>query len=64
MTKLLTIEDVAGRLCISKTTAWRLINRGDFPASMRVGWSRRWAESVVEDWLRARCPELEAGARA
>ncbi len=58
MTRLLTIGEVAERLSISKATAWRLIEQGDFPASLRIGWSRRWAESVVEDWLRERCPAL------
>jgi excisionase family DNA binding protein len=44
---LLTAADVAATLCVSRTTVWRLVKRGDLP-TIRIGGSVRYAQKDVE----------------
>jgi predicted DNA-binding transcriptional regulator AlpA len=53
--RLLTRREVALLLHVSATTVARLERRGDFPPARLVSpRCRRWAESEVLAWLRAR----------
>jgi len=49
--ELLTIEKVA-RLCgVTQRTLRRWMRDGIFPDGERVGGSRRWPRSLVNDWM-------------
>ncbi len=50
-TSLLTPEDVAARLQISKRQIHNLINDGDFPPPMKVGRLNRWRELDVDNYV-------------
>lgn len=50
--KLIRPTELANLLGISKVTLWRMENRGELPARIRI--SRRavgWKESDIEEWL-------------
>lgn len=47
---LQTSEQVAGRLCISVRTLWRMVKAGTFPGPVR--WNRklvRWKKTAVDE---------------
>lgn len=50
-TSLLTPEDVAARLQISKRQIHNLVNDGDFPPPMKVGRLNRWRELDVDNYV-------------
>ena len=47
---LLTVEEVAQRLGIGRTLAWRLVRSGDLP-SVRLGRLVRVPEGALQVWL-------------
>jgi prophage regulatory protein len=54
--RLLRIGEVATKVALSKTTIYRRIAVGTFPAGVSVGgWSHgvlsRWRKSEVNDWI-------------
>jgi excisionase family DNA binding protein len=51
-TKLMTMEDIANLLQVSKRTAQRLAEKDHFPPSIRLGRIRRWPADVILEWLR------------
>jgi excisionase family DNA binding protein len=52
-TSLLTPEDVAARLRISKRQIHNLINDGHFPLPMKIGRLNRWRALDVENYVDA-----------
>ena len=58
MDKILRIPEVVEVTGLSRTTIWRRVKSGDFPAPVRLGsmatWSVGWPESKVERWLDSR----------
>jgi excisionase family DNA binding protein len=50
MEKLLTLEEVADYLRLSKDTVYRLANTGKLPAS-KVGHQWRFRKEDVDQWL-------------
>lgn len=57
MTKLLTVDEVADRLGVTKDWVWAQARAGRIP-HVRLGRYRRFREEAIEEWLR----ELEAGS--
>lgn len=49
---LLTIDEVASYLKISKETVYKMAQRGDIPA-IKVGTQWRFESSAVDVWLRS-----------
>ncbi|WP_181378350.1 helix-turn-helix domain-containing protein [Teichococcus aestuarii] len=49
----LTLAQTAERLSIAYITAWRMVQRGDFPA-VRVGRSWRIEPDALRSWLDAK----------
>lgn len=55
MKRLLTYDDVAELLRLSKSSLRRLVRAGDFPEPLRVTPRRvAWTEDAVEEWLERR----------
>ncbi len=49
------VHDLVG---LSRSTVWRLVNVGQFPAPIKIG--RRavgWRASEIHDWLQSRTPK-------
>jgi excisionase family DNA binding protein len=53
MEALLTIEEVAAYLKVSKETVYKMAQRGEVPA-LKVGTQWRFERSAIEEWLRSR----------
>ena len=59
---LLTIEEVADRIRLSKPTIYKLIRRGQFPRQLRLCENKvAWLEREVEGWVAARADARVAG---
>ena len=56
MDRLLTRREVQGRLSVSRTTIYRLIENDDsFPRPLKLGGSTlRWREEAVTAWIDSR----------
>jgi excisionase family DNA binding protein len=60
--RLLTVDEVAARLNVSRFTVWRLRDQGSFPRPIKIGGSSRWQRSDVEEFIAAsRCPPGDTG---
>lgn len=55
--QLLKIEDVAGRLRLSRSQIYEMIGRGEIP-SLVLGRSRRVREADLDQFIRERAEEL------
>lgn len=63
-TLLLSADELAAMLSISKRSLWRLRSAGQLPRPVQLGGSTRWRRIEVEEWVAAGCPSLtdwEAG---
>lgn len=52
MTSLLTVEDAARRLAVSRTTAYGLVAAGQL-RSVKIGKCRRVPDTAVDDFIAA-----------
>ena len=51
MSRILLLKEVVARTGKSRTTLWRDVRAGRFPAPVRVGRNRiGWLESEITDW--------------
>jgi len=53
---MMTADELAETLCISKRQVWRLKAKGDLPKPVNIGTSVRWRRSDVLEWIAAGCP--------
>jgi len=53
---LVTPDQLAVWLQVSKRSLWRLKSAGQLPAPIRLRKAVRWRVSDIEDWLAAGCP--------
>lgn len=51
--RLLTVDDVAAQLNVSRYTVWRLRDQGKFAREIKIGSSSRWEQSDVEAYIAA-----------
>ena len=52
---LLTIDEVAEKLNVSRSTAYRAVREADFPERKRLSASTvRWLESEIDAWIHSR----------
>jgi excisionase family DNA binding protein len=51
VSELLTLEEVAQRLHVSRTTCWRLVRNGDLPSVRITGSVRRVDSDDLEAWI-------------
>lgn len=53
--RLLTIDEVAEKLNVSRSTAYRTVRDADFPERKRLSASTvRWLESEIDAWLHSK----------
>ncbi len=53
---LITAEELAALLGISKRTVWRLKSEGRLPEPVRLARSVRWRYNEVVEWIDNGCP--------
>jgi prophage regulatory protein len=53
---LLTAEQLAATLQVSKRTLWRMRSAGQMPRPIRIGGVVRWRRDEVAAWIAAGCP--------
>ena len=58
MSLLLSAEQLARLLQVSKRTLWRLRSAGRLPEPLVLGCSVRWRAAEIESWVLAGCPTL------
>ena len=51
---LLTQNEVAERLKVSKPTLWRMRKKADFPQPIYPGGHPKWDQAEIEAWLASR----------
>lgn len=54
--RMITIDELATILGMSKRTVWRLLAAEEIPEPIRLGGSTRWPLAEVESWIAAGCP--------
>lgn len=55
--RLLKVNDVIANCAISRATLYRLIAKGEFPASRQISPNGRavaWLKSDIEEWIESR----------
>ena len=64
--EMLRIKEVMKMVGLSRTTIWRRIKSGDFPARRRLGGPNTrvvgWLRADIEDWLASRRPVGDAAS--
>ena len=55
----LTAAQITSAFGICRSGIFALMNRGEFPAGIKIGRSRRWALSDIQAWLKRK--EQEGG---
>jgi prophage regulatory protein len=52
--RLIRLQEVISRTCLSRTEIYRRIAAGTFPTNIRVGLRAvAWSESEIDDWIRS-----------
>ena len=60
--RMLTVAEVSRVTSLSRTTLYRMVERGQFPAPRRISAARvAWRESVVQAWLPVGNEAVEQG---
>ena len=62
-TQLLTVDDVASLLQVSKRTIWRMRSCRQLPLPVKVGGGVRWRQCDIESWIADGCPTYEPIAK-
>ncbi|WP_437186684.1 helix-turn-helix transcriptional regulator [Planctomicrobium sp. SH668] len=55
---LLTVDDLAAVLKVSKRTIWRMRSCCQLPKPVKVGGGVRWRKSDIDAWIAQGCPTL------
>lgn len=61
--RLISAEQLALMLGISKRTLWRLRSAGRLPQSVRLGGSVRWPRDLICAWIEDGCPTTSIANR-
>ena len=58
--QLLDVQAVAEMLGCSTRHVYRLNDRGEMPANVKLGALVRWSKLAIEEWIAAACPSSRA----
>jgi len=58
-TLLISAEELATILGMSKRTVWRLLSAGRLPPPVHLGKSTRWRLNDIHRWVESGCPETD-----
>lgn len=63
--RLITMDEVLDRVCMSKSQLYRMINAGEFPKSVPVGEHRiGFVDAEVNTWIEQRIKMRDEGVGA
>jgi predicted DNA-binding transcriptional regulator AlpA len=57
---LISADDLAHLLGVSKRQIWRLRSRGDLIEPIKIGSTTRWPLDAVREWIAVGCPRPNA----
>ena len=57
---MMTADELANTLQISKRQVWRLKAKGAIPKPVKIGTSVRWKRSDILEWIDAGCPVVSS----
>ena len=57
---LISAEELANLLSVSKRHVWRLLSRGDLIEPIKIGSTTRWPLDAVREWITTGCPRPTA----
>jgi excisionase family DNA binding protein len=57
---LISAEELANLLGLSKRHVWRLLSRGDLIKPIKIGSTTRWPLDAVREWITVGCPRPNA----
>ena len=57
---LISAEELANLLGVSKRHVWRLLSRGDLIEPIKIGSTTRWPLDAVREWIATGCPRPSA----
>ena len=55
---LLSVQQLASMLSVSKRTVWRMLSAGELIEPIRVRGNTRWRHAEVQEWIDAGCPAV------
>lgn len=56
---LLSVNQVATLMQVSKRTVWRLLSSGELIEPVRMRGNTRWRRAELEEWIEAGCPRVK-----
>lgn len=60
LTQLLTVDELAALLKVSKRTVFRMRSAHHLPNPIKVGGGVRWRAEEVQNWIEKGCPACPA----
>ncbi|MCA8916616.1 MAG: helix-turn-helix domain-containing protein [Planctomycetes bacterium] len=57
-TMLLTVDEVAAELRLSRAAVYRMVATYAMPAPIKLGRSARWSRDVLRNWIADGCPSV------
>lgn len=48
---LITINELAFQLRVSRRTVWRRVSTGELPVPIAIGRARRWSRAAIAEWV-------------
>lgn len=57
--RMLTIDDVARLLKVSKRTVWRLVENDQIISPLKIGAAKRWNPRDLDRWIESGCTSQE-----
>lgn len=58
--RLIRMPEVEHLVGLRRSAIYTLVNRGEFPAPLKIGAASRWSLRAVSAWMDARVKEAEA----
>lgn len=62
--RMLKVDEVAARLCVSRRQLYRSMQQGDVPDGVKLGKCRRWPEPLIDkllaDWTHASLAKMRS----
>lgn len=55
---LLSVDQVAEMIGISRRTVWRLVSGKEIPLPIKLRGNTRWRRKDIDEWVEAGCPNL------
>jgi len=51
--RFLRLQEVLYRVGVSRSTVYKLMETGQFPAQIKIGYSSVWSERAITEWMSA-----------